>query len=195
MHMKSSVMWGALAVLLLGAGCTKPAPTPPPTPAPTPQPEAVAPPIELPGAGLVAPAPTAPPPPDTPSVPAGPPSAADAVAPVPLPTASPPPTSAPPPPPEPSAAAPRVIRVTAKQWEWQPREIRVKKDERVILEVTNVDVAHGLAIPDLNINETIPAGATKRIELAPTKVGRFETFCSVYCGQGHRDMRGVLIVE
>jgi len=91
--------------------------------------------------------------------------------------------------------APRVIRVTAKQWEWQPAEIRVKKDERVVLEIANLDVPHGFSIPDLQVNELLPPGRTTRIEITATKVGRFDFVCSVICGRGHSSMRGVLVVE
>lgn len=174
----------AAAVLLLGAGCGKqPTPAPAPTPAPITAPSAATPVTSEPGAGLIAPAPTAPPPPDIPSVPGQPPSATDAVAPVPLPI------------PAPSAASARVIRVIAKQWEWQPREIRVRKGERVALEITNADVPHGISIPEFNVNKTLAPGRTERVEFTATKVGRFDFICSVFCGQGHRDMRGVLIVE
>lgn len=180
MHRSTILLATAAAVLLLGAGCKKEQPTPAPTPTPTPAPAASAPAAPEPGAGLIAPAPLGPPPPDIPSVPGQPPTAADAVAPAPLPT---------------PAAGPRVIRIIAKQWEWQPREIRVKKNERIALEITNADVPHGFSIPEFNVNKTLAPGRTERVEFTATKVGRFDFACSVFCGQGHRDMRGVLIVE
>lgn len=179
----------AAAVLLLGAGCKKEQPAPPPAPAPTPAPAASAPAAPEPGAGLIAPAPLGPPPPDIPSVPTQPPTAADAVAPTPLPSD---PIEEPP---SPSAAGPRVIRIIAKQWEWQPREIRVRKGERIALEITNADVPHGISIPEFNVNKTLAPGRTERVEFTATKVGRFDFACSVFCGQGHRDMRGTLVVD
>lgn len=174
----------AAVVLFLGAGCGKqPTPAPATAPAPTPAPSAATPVTSEPGAGLIAPAPLGPPPPDIPSVPWQPPTAADVVAPAPLPT------------PAPSAIGPRVIRIIAKQWEWQPREIRIRKDERVALEITSADVPHGINIPEFNINRALAPGRTERVEFTATKVGRFDFVCSVFCGQGHRDMRGLLIVE
>jgi|GEM_PF-897011 len=168
------IMFAAVAtILLLGAGCTR-APSAPPTAGPASAPTNVPPAAALP---FVASAPTTPPPPDIPAVPPSPPSAADAVAPTPPPS------------------APRAIRVTAKRWEFVPAEIRVKKGERVVLEMTSADVEHGFNIPDLNINRTLTPGTTERIDLAPDKAGRYEFSCSVFCGRGHFGMRGTLIVE
>jgi cytochrome c oxidase subunit 2 len=71
----------------------------------------------------------------------------------------------------------------------------VKRGERVTLEITNTDVQHGLSIPEFNINRTLAPGRVERVEFTASKVGRFDFVCSIFCGQGHRDMRGVLIVE
>lgn len=205
MHRSTVLLAAAAAVLLLGVGCKKEQPAPAAIPTPTAATPVAAPVTPEPGAGLIAPAPTAPPPPDIPSVPSAPPTAADVVAPAPPPSSprelvpsSPtegPPTPVPPPTPEPTVASLRVIRIIAKQWEWQPREIRVRKGERVALEITNADVPHGINIPEFNVNKTLAPGRTERVEFTATKVGRFDFVCSVFCGQGHRDMRGVLIVE
>src|SRR5262249_40135747 len=45
----------------------------------------------------------------------------------------------------PSARAdePRVVAVTAKRFEFEPKEVHVKKGESVVLEVTSQDVTHG----------------------------------------------------
>lgn len=197
----SPIVFAAVAaVLLLGAGCTKEQPAPSPTTSPAPQSAPVAdlPPANAPLAGLVAPAPTTPPPPDTPSVPSAPPSVADAVAPTPPPS-SPrelaPSNTSEGPAVQTTTPTSQVIRVTAKQWEFVPSEIRVKKGERIILEVTSTDVDHGLSIPDFNINQNLRPGATERIEFTPDKAGTFSMVCSVFCGGGHRGMRGTLTVE
>lgn len=191
-------MFAAVAtVLLLGAGCRKEQPAPSPAAAPTPR-GSFETALDAPSVRLVATAPTTPPPPDIPNVPSAPPSAADAIAPEPPPVqpqaASSEPQAASIPASE-TESAPRAIRITAKQWEFVPAEIRVKKNERVVLEVTSTDVDHGLSIPEFNINRNLRAGATERIEFTPDKAGSFSMVCSVFCGGGHRGMRGTLIVE
>lgn len=85
--------------------------------------------------------------------------------------------------------------MTARQWAFDPEEIRVRKDDRVILEIVSTDVDHGIAIPDFHVREDLKAGTTTRVEFVASKTGRFDFSCSVFCGSGHRSMRGTLIVE
>ena len=61
--------------------------------------------------------------------------------------------------------------------------------------VTSTDVAHGIAIPELNVNLSVPAGKTESIEFVADKKGSFHAHCSVYCGPGHSKMKGKLIVK
>ncbi len=58
-----------------------------------------------------------------------------------------------------------------------------------------MDVDHGFAIPEFKVNETLVSGKETVVEFTPDKKGEFAFFCSVVCGEGHRDMKGKLIVE
>lgn len=89
----------------------------------------------------------------------------------------------------------RTIHMGVRQYAWDPSEIRVKQGELVRLIVHNADVQHGLVIPELNVlNIDIPPeGAV--IEFTASKKGSFVFFCSYYCGEGHSEMRGKIIVE
>ncbi len=88
-----------------------------------------------------------------------------------------------------------TINVTARQFAYSPSEIRVKYGEHVRLMLTSQDVTHGLALPDFNIDASIPMGETVTVDFVADKKGTFPFFCSVFCGSGHADMRGMLIVE
>ena len=88
----------------------------------------------------------------------------------------------------------REIRVTARQWEFDPNPIKVKLGEKVRLIVKSEDVTHGMAIPEFGINEVLPPGKEVVIEFQATKKGTFPFFCSVACGEGHAGMRGSLVV-
>jgi len=92
-------------------------------------------------------------------------------------------------------AAKKTIFVTAKNWEFQPAEIRVKKGDSVVMNITSVDVDHGLMIPEFKVSAELKPGVTTTVSFTADKTGTFAFFCNVYCGQGHRDMRGTLIVE
>lgn len=91
--------------------------------------------------------------------------------------------------------AERTIHMGVRQYAWDPSVILVKQGELVRLIVHNADVQHGLVIPDLNVlNIDIPPeGAV--IEFVASKTGTFVFFCSYYCGEGHSEMRGKIIVE
>lgn len=88
----------------------------------------------------------------------------------------------------------RVIEVQAFKYGYSPNPIVVKEGEKVKLLLTSKDVEHGFGIADLNINVKIPPHKTTVYEFTPEKAGTYEIHCTVYCGLGHADMRGTLIV-
>lgn len=88
----------------------------------------------------------------------------------------------------------KVIKLTAKKFEYSPAEITVKKGEPVVIEVTSEDVKHGFTLPDFGIRTDIKPGSVNRISFTPDKTGRFTFACDVFCGSGHEDMSGSLIV-
>lgn len=89
----------------------------------------------------------------------------------------------------------RTIHMGVRQYAWDPSVIMVKRGELVRLIMHNADVQHGLVIPELGVlNIDIPPeGAV--IEFVPEKTGTFVFFCSYYCGEGHSEMRGKIVVE
>lgn len=89
----------------------------------------------------------------------------------------------------------KEFSIIAKNWEFQPETITVNEGDTVRLSVESVDVTHGISIPEFGINENLEPGKTTTIEFIADKKGNFPFFCSVYCGSGHGNMRGSLIVE
>ena len=89
----------------------------------------------------------------------------------------------------------KEIKVTAKQFAFEPSTIEVNKGDKVKLIVTSVDVPHGIAIPEYGINERIDPGKPVTIEFTADKEGTFTAFCSVFCGSGHSNMKGKIIVR
>ena len=94
----------------------------------------------------------------------------------------------------PGAPRDKVIKLTAKKFEYSPAEITVKKGEPVVIEVSSEDVKHGFTLPDFGIRTDIKPGSVNRISFTPDKAGRFAFACDVFCGAGHEDMSGTLIV-
>lgn len=89
----------------------------------------------------------------------------------------------------------KTFDVTAKQWEFVPNPIQVKKGDKVRLNIVSADVPHGFALPEYGINEKIDPGKTTVIEFTADKAGTFTFFCSIPCGSGHTSMKGQLIVS
>lgn len=85
--------------------------------------------------------------------------------------------------------------ITAKQFEFAPSTITVKKGDTVKLHIESLDVTHGFNLPEFGVNENLAPGKTADVEFVADKTGTFTFSCSVYCGSGHGGMKGQLIVE
>jgi cytochrome c oxidase subunit 2 len=92
-------------------------------------------------------------------------------------------------------ASPRVIRIVAKKFDFTPAEIHVRKGEHVVLELVSMDRKHGFKLPELEIRTDVLPGTSTRIEITPQKPGRYPFACDIFCGEGHEDMNGTLVVD
>lgn len=88
----------------------------------------------------------------------------------------------------------KVIRITAKKFNYTPGEVKLKKGVPVILEFRTQDVLMGFNLPDFNARADIVPGKTTRLRLVPDKTGTFVFLCDVFCGSGHEEMNGKLVV-
>ncbi|MES2407032.1 MAG: cupredoxin domain-containing protein [Pseudomonadota bacterium] len=89
----------------------------------------------------------------------------------------------------------RVIKIVAKKFDYTPNEIKLKKGVPVVLEFTTLDVFMGFKVPDLGVRADIIPGKVSRVRLVPDKVGNFPFVCDVFCGSGHEEMGGTIIVS
>ena len=89
----------------------------------------------------------------------------------------------------------KVIRIGAKRFDYTPGELTLKKGEPVILEFTSSDVLMGFNLPDFNVRADMVPGKTTRLRLVPDKTGTFVFLCDVFCGTGHEEMNGKLVVS
>jgi len=89
----------------------------------------------------------------------------------------------------------QVIKMTAKRFEYSPKEITLKKGVPVVLEITALDRLHGFDCPDLEIRADLLPGKVTRIRVLPQKTGSFTFHCDIFCGDGHEDMTGTIIVS
>jgi cytochrome c oxidase subunit II len=93
------------------------------------------------------------------------------------------------------ASEPREIEVVAKRFTWEPAEIQVTVGERVRLVLRTADGLHGIELKKFKISKEIPRGNKPvTVEFTADEAGRFPFLCSEYCGDGHDDMKGMLVV-
>ncbi len=90
---------------------------------------------------------------------------------------------------------PRVINVIAKRYEFVPPAIEVMQGEKVRIVVTSGDGFHGFGIKKFDVSKEIARGDTVTIEFTPNVAGEFPILCTEFCGDGHEEMKGRLIVK
>ncbi len=88
----------------------------------------------------------------------------------------------------------QVIQITAKRFEYSPKEITLKKGVPVVLEFTSLDRLHGFNCPGLELRLDIRPGKVNTLRFTPDKVGMFPFHCDNFCGSGHEGMKGMIIV-
>jgi len=84
------------------------------------------------------------------------------------------------------------VKLVASNFEFDQKEIKVKKGQKVKLTFTNKEGMHDIEIPDLKVKA---AKAGTAVEFVADKAGTFEYKCGIMCGTGHDGMKGNLIVE
>jgi cytochrome c oxidase subunit 2 len=111
-----------------------------------------------------------------------------------------------------NVGAAEVIEISAKKYEFTPKEIRVKKGDRVQLKIHSADVTHGAKLdmypqgskdkstPGLKFAEPDQNGKVEKnvdqvLDFVAVEAGTYEIKCAKLCGMGHGRMKGKLIVE
>jgi cytochrome c oxidase subunit 2 len=94
-----------------------------------------------------------------------------------------------------AAQSPAEIAIRAKRFEYNPATITIQRGQPVTLLLTSDDRVHGFKMPDFGLRADIVPGQETRVDLTPDKAGSFVFFCDVFCGDGHEDMSGTLIVK
>jgi cytochrome c oxidase subunit 2 len=93
------------------------------------------------------------------------------------------------------ADQPTEITITAMKFVFKPNKVTVKQGRPVVLVLTSEDRIHGFKMPDFGIRAEILPYQDTRVTLTPDKVGTFTFLCDVFCGDGHEEMEGEMIVE
>jgi len=90
--------------------------------------------------------------------------------------------------------AEREIHITAKKFEFTPDTITLKKGEPVVFVLSSQDRKHGFNLRGFGIHADVNPGEVARVRFTPNKTGKFTFSCDVFCGEGHEDMTGTVVV-
>jgi cytochrome c oxidase subunit 2 len=92
--------------------------------------------------------------------------------------------------------APIIIEVIARKFEFEPSRIEVVEGDHVRLVVRSADGVHGVGIKKFKVSKLVPRGGdTVTIDFVASAAGTFPILCSEFCGDGHEDMTGTLVVS
>ncbi len=88
----------------------------------------------------------------------------------------------------------RHFHIEASTFQYTPSVINVNPGDRVTIDLTAMDVVHGLYVDDYGLNITADPGQTARLTFVADKPGAFRLRCSAPCGSLHPFMVGKLNV-
>lgn len=94
-----------------------------------------------------------------------------------------------------TASAAPVIRIVAQRGQFTPNDVHVPRNAAVTLELTSLDTIHGFSSADLNLEAKIVPGQTTTVRFTADKAGTHDFVCDQFCGDGHENMVGHIIVE
>ena len=98
-----------------------------------------------------------------------------------------------------AAPEPRIFEVIARRFAFEPATIEVTEGDHVRLIVRSADGPHGVEIKQFKVKKAVPRAkpgdSPITIEFVASSPGTFPILCSEYCGSGHKEMTGTLVVQ
>lgn len=89
----------------------------------------------------------------------------------------------------------QVVEIVAQRFSYTPNEIVLTRGRPALLKIRSLDFTHGFNIPDLHIRADLPPGTVTTVRLTPEKSGTYDFLCDNFCGIGHEQMDGRIIVK
>lgn len=90
------------------------------------------------------------------------------------------------------------VWMTVVRSQFNPDIIEVKKGDRVIIHMTNIeqtpDATHGFGMPAMDINVSLDAGETTTVEFIAETPGPYSFYCTEFCSALHLEMQGWLLI-
>lgn len=87
------------------------------------------------------------------------------------------------------------VFAVARMWNFEPAQIYIPVGSEVDFYLTSKDVVHGFDISDKNVNLMAVFGGISKTTVRFEKPGIYKITCHEYCGVGHENMQGEVIVN
>jgi nitrous-oxide reductase len=92
-----------------------------------------------------------------------------------------------------------LVEMTQMRSHFTPDVVRVKKGQRVVWRLTNVEgsinTMHGFALGGYNVSLTLEPGKMEEFEFIADREGTFPFYCTDFCSALHLEMMGYLLVS
>jgi len=85
------------------------------------------------------------------------------------------------------------VYLVARLWQWWPI-IEFEKGQSYRLHLSSMDWLHGFSLQPVNINLEVHPGYDMVLTMTPTDAGEFGIICNEFCGIGHHNMIGKILV-
>lgn len=85
------------------------------------------------------------------------------------------------------------VYLQASMWRWYP-VLKLKKGATYTMHLSAMDVNHGFSLYPLNLNFQVVPGYDYGLKITPSEAGDFRIICNEFCGIGHHQMLGRIIV-
>ena len=85
------------------------------------------------------------------------------------------------------------VYMQGQMWTWYPI-LKLKKGQTYRLHVSSLDLQHGFSVLPINMNFQVLPGYDHVLTITPTMAGDYSVICNEFCGIGHHQMTGKIIV-
>lgn len=86
------------------------------------------------------------------------------------------------------------VYLLAQMWSWYPA-LRLQEGVSYTLHLSALDVNHGFSLYPANLNLQVVPGYDYGLKITPNQPGEYRIMCNEFCGIGHHNMLGSIVVE
>ena len=89
----------------------------------------------------------------------------------------------------------QVVKIFAERFQFTPAVVHLRAGVPVVFELSATDHKHGFSLTQVGLRADIVPGEVSRVEWVMPVAGHYEFHCDIFCGDGHEDMSGEIVVE